>query len=191
MSTTTESFFEDKYRNATDPWDFAHSEYETARYTAILAALNHRRYRLAFEPGCSIGILTEKLAIRCSHVEAFDLSPTAAERARIRCAYLPNIHVQHASLTDLLPHNADLYLFSEIGYYLTADALREHLTAAIAALAPSATLLACHWLGHSPDHILSGDEVHEVLLSMPSLQHDHTERHTDFRLDRWMKRSIA
>jgi predicted TPR repeat methyltransferase len=188
-STTTESFFEAKYRDAADPWDFARSSYELARYSAILNALSPRRYNLAFEPGCSVGVLTEKLAAFCNHIEAFDLSETAVERAHIRCVYLPNIHIRHASLTEFLPHDADLYLFSEVGYYLTREALHKHLERAIEHLAPSATLLACHWLGHSPDHILSGDEVHDTIHQLPNLQHEHAERHTDFRLDRWTKRS--
>ena len=188
MNTTTELFFEAKYRAAADPWNFAHDPYELSRYRAILHALEPWRYGLAIEPGCSVGVHTEKLAAFCTHVEAFDLSTTAVERARIRCAHLPNVRIRHASLSNVLPRNADLYLFSEVGYYLTRDALRQHLENAIAQLAPGATLLACHWLGHSSDHILSGDEVHDILHELPGLHHDHAERHTDFRLDRWAKK---
>ena len=189
MNTTSESFFEAKYSSATDPWDFAQSPYELARYHAILAALAPHRFRLGVEPGCSVGVLTEKLAAICDRVEACDLSETAVERARQRCAGLPNVDISHGSLTTLLPQDADLYLFSEVGYYLTQDDLRAHLESAINVLAPSATLLACHWLGSSPDHILSGDQVHDLLHQLPSLQHEYAERHPQFRLDRWTKRN--
>ncbi len=189
MNTTSESFFEAKYRSVTDPWDFAQSPYELARYRAILSALAPHRFRLAVEPGCSVGVLTEKLAAICDRVEACDLSATAVQRARQRCASLSNVDIRHGSLTTLLPRDADLYLFSEVGYYLTQADLRAHLESAIDSLAPSATLLACHWLGSSPDHILSGDQVHDLLHQLPSLQHEYTERHPQFRLDRWTKRN--
>ena len=46
-----------------------------------LGALN-RRYRRAFEPGCSIGALTRHLALICDQVEAMDIAPSAVFIAR-------------------------------------------------------------------------------------------------------------
>jgi 2-polyprenyl-3-methyl-5-hydroxy-6-metoxy-1,4-benzoquinol methylase len=184
--TSTPDFFEAKYQQSPDPWDFAHSDYELARYDAILAALNHRRYRNAIEPGCSIGVLTERLATLTDQLLAFDFSPAAAAQAAARCARLPNVTVTCAPLDD---HTAftdfDLVVLSEIGYYFSA-ADWHHLTARIVdSLAPGATLLAEHWLGHSPDQILSGDQVHDILLTLPGLTLQHSERHEAFRLEVW------
>jgi hypothetical protein len=53
-NTTTQGFFEAKYRENSDPWAFASNDYEQNRYSEILYALDGRRYRRAFEPGCSI-----------------------------------------------------------------------------------------------------------------------------------------
>ena len=62
LSPTSAEFFETMYAEREDPWEFASSQYERDRYAAIVRALGNRRYRRAFEPGCSIGILTPQLA---------------------------------------------------------------------------------------------------------------------------------
>src|SRR6478609_8966907 len=65
MSTSLPpDYFERVYREADDPWRFASSPYEAAKYAATLAAVPRARYRNAFEIGCSIGVLTERLAGR-------------------------------------------------------------------------------------------------------------------------------
>ena len=79
-NTTSQEFFEAKYRENNDPWAFASNAYEQKRYSEILRALDHRRYRRGFEPGCSIGVLTARLASICEHVDAIDISPTAVRR---------------------------------------------------------------------------------------------------------------
>ena len=61
-------YFEDVYNANDDPWNFASSEYEAAKYAATLAALPREKYASAFEIGCSIGVLTEKLAARCENL---------------------------------------------------------------------------------------------------------------------------
>ena len=188
VSTTSRAFFEAKYQGDRDPWDFASSAYEQGRYSAIVAALAGRRYRHCFEPGCSIGVLTERLGTLCERIDAVDISPTAAEEARARCAHLPQITVRVGSLAATLPPAPlDLIVFSEIGYYSTEAALREILRALIDRMEPGGTLLAAHWLGYSIDHVLSGDQVHAALHAMAGLRHEHAERHSGFRLDRWVR----
>ena len=120
LSPTSAEFFETMYAEREDPWEFASSQYERDRYAAIVRALGNRRYRRAFEPGCSIGILTPQLAAFCDRVEAMDISPTAAARARARCERLPNVQVLCGSLPEMIPDGEiDLVVFSEIGYYFT------------------------------------------------------------------------
>ena len=73
-----------------------------------------------FEPGCSIGVLTERLARICDQVEAMDISPTAVARTRDRCGLLQNVTVSHGALpVDLPTGYFDLIVLSEIGYYLS------------------------------------------------------------------------
>jgi Nodulation protein S (NodS) len=61
-SPVSEASFEAKYRHSPDPWQFAASPYEQRRYAAILRSLSRARYSRAFEPGCSVGVLTAALA---------------------------------------------------------------------------------------------------------------------------------
>ena len=190
MSASYESsaaFFEAKYRQTADPWDFVSDPYELCRYDAILAALSHRRYRQAFEPGCSVGVLTAKLAGICDAVEAVDFSPTSVERARERCVHLPGVRVSCRSFAERMPvENFDLIVLSEIGYYFEPREWGGISARLIAAMVPGTTLLAAHWLGYSSDHRMNGDRVHEILSSnLLSLQ--HSERHDAFRLDRWVR----
>ena len=185
--TTSEQFFERKYRDNSDPWSFATSDYEQQRYAAIVAALAGRRYERAFEPGCSIGVLTEAVAKLCDAVEAVEISATAAKLARERCASLPNVSVRCSAVDAAIPASYDLLVFSEIGYYFSREDLRAVMAGCVASLRESGTVLAAHWLGTSRDHILSGDAVHEVIASTRGLILEHSERHEHFRLDRWRK----
>jgi protein-L-isoaspartate O-methyltransferase len=186
--TTSQRFFEEKYLQNADPWSFASSAYEQGRYDAIVHALEYRRYERAFEPGCSVGVLTSRLAAMCDRVEAMDISPTAVEHARERCRDLGNVHITCGALPEQTPRGEfDLSVLSEIGYYFEEEQLVFVAERLIQQLAFSGVLLAVHWLGTSQDHVLSGDCVHEVLRTLSGLRLDYSERHSEFRLDRWMK----
>lgn len=187
-STTSPEFFESKYRERDDPWDFAGSGYERFRYETIIAALEKRRYDRAFEPGCSVGELTWRLAGRCGHVCALDISSSAVERARRRCSEFSNITFRVGSLPHHIPDGEfDLVIFSEIGYYFDEAGLKDLAAALVRRICVSGTLLAAHWLGVSNDHVLSGDRTHEVLGSVEGLRLTRSERYAGFRLDRWIR----
>jgi SAM-dependent methyltransferase len=187
MNTTSQRFFEKMYRQDSDPWNFASSSYELARYEAIVRSISHRKYLRAFEPACSVGVLTARLASICDQVDAADISPTAVDLARKRCRNLKNVSIYCASLTEQIPASFDLFVLSEVGYYFEHEELLDILNSCLRHLVPDGTLLACHWLGSSPDHIQSGDAVHEAIASLTGLHLELSERHTDFRLDRWRK----
>ena len=197
---TSADFFERMYRRSPDPWNFESNSYELDRYHRTLAALPNHRFTRAFEPGCSVGVLTEHLATRCDRVDAIDLAPSAVAQAQVRCAHLPNVSLQTSSLSDWLAGNStasfDLLLLSEIGYYFTPAEWSRLASALIAPLAPGATIIAVHWLGYSPDHVTSSDSVHATLAALPGLTLDLSERHpattssgqpSGFRLDRWSR----
>jgi SAM-dependent methyltransferase len=185
---TSKDFFEAKYRESRDPWAFCSNNYEQNRYSATLRALNHRRYRNAFEPGCSIGILTARLASICDHVNAIDISPTAVERAREFCEHLPNVTIRYGSLANDFPAGVfDLIVLSEIGYYFDQEELFQLGSRLSQRLETSGVLLAVHWLGHATDHVLEGDLVHETLGRLNGLSLDLSERHAGFRIDRWVR----
>ncbi len=187
-STTSAEFFETKYRDSPDPWDFAGSAYERYRYETIIAALDTRQYGNAFEPGCSVGELTYRLAGRCHHVEAMDISCTAVKRAKARCRYFSNITFRVGSLPHQIPNEEfDLIVFSEVGYYFDDAGLMALVTELVGRIPTSGTFLAAHWLGVSGDHLLSGDRVHEIIGCLAGLKLTRSERYADFRLDRWIR----
>jgi len=186
--TTSAEFFDQKYRENPDPWDFARSEYEQSRYGAIIAALGEHQYRRAFEPGCSVGELTSRLAGRCEHVDAMDISAIAIDRAKHRCRELSNVAFHIGGLPHQIPDGEfDLIVFAEIGYYFEEASLQDLGHLLVRRMRTPGTLLASHWLGTSKDHVLSGDRVHEILAGLPGLRLDHSERHVGFRLDRWVR----
>src|ERR1700760_676889 len=114
------AFFESRYQAAPDPWHFASSGYELDRYQATLAALGKARYKRAYEPGCSVGVLTAELAQRCDCLIACDLSPTAVARARERCASYDNVCIEVRDAAETPPSgHFDLIVFSELGYYFS------------------------------------------------------------------------
>jgi hypothetical protein len=127
------------------------------------------------------------LAPLCRQLLATDLSPTAIDRARERCAAWPQVTLRCESLADAQPRSWDLLLLSEIGYYFTPRVWRFIAERLIAGLPAGSMVLASHWLGHSPDHTMHGDEVHGILLDRQDVHLIHSERHTKFRLDQWSK----
>ncbi len=185
---TSAEFFEQRYAQDGDPWNFAKSDYEQGRFETILAALAHRRYRRAFEPGCSIGTLTIKLAGLAEQVDASDFSGTAVEHAKRRCAHLTNVHITRAALNDAVRLDGyDLVILSEIGYYFRPEEWSRLLATLVDSMDQGTIVLGSHWLGQSEDHLQAGDEVHHRLRKEPRLQVEYSARHPGFRLDRFVR----
>jgi protein-L-isoaspartate O-methyltransferase len=188
-SAASRTSFEARYRAAQDPWNFATSPYERGRYSEILQGLSRARYRSAFEPGCSVGELTVQLASRCDRVFATDIAPTAVERARRRCAQWSNVSIACADLSDGIPAGPfDLIIFSEIGYYFGRDELAEIARHLCRTIEVEGEFVAVHWLGHSQDHALHGDVVHQVLEQSLDLERMDGRRTSGFRIDTWIRR---
>lgn len=186
INTVSKEFFEEKYRANRDPWDFSSSSYELNRYDEIMRVLGKRTFHHGFEPGCSIGVLTELLAARCRHLFAMDISPTAVAMARRRCEQYTNVTIVEGALPDDLPRDTfDLIIFSEIGYYFERDVLAGIRDSLTEHLANQGLFVGVHWLGVSPDHLLSGDEVHAVLRSSNLLRLTTSQRHAGFLLESW------
>lgn len=185
---TSADAFEAIYRASEDPWQFATSAYEQSRYDAILGSLQRSRYDTAFEPGCSVGVLTARLAAVCRRVIATDIAPTAVALAADRCRHLDAVSVRLAGgPTDLPGAPVDLVVFSEMGYYFDALTLERYAGELAAQLIPGGEFIAAHWLGTSPDHVLHGDVVHETLLATLPLSWVQGTRHDGFRIDSWMR----
>jgi hypothetical protein len=163
--------FAARYRASDDPYDLEHRWYERRKRALTVACLHRERYDRAFEPGCAIGLLTAALAPRCAQLLAADVAPGAIDLARARVRDLPQVTVTRMAVPDEWPDGSfDLVVLSEIGYYLEPAALVRLRDRAVATLVDSGELLAVHWRGRSPDHVLHGDEVHDVLRGDPSLR---------------------
>lgn len=190
IDTTSREFFEAKYAADSDPWNFAGDAYELSRYATIIKALGGEHFDRAFEPGCSVGVLTEILAPSCGALLATDISEKALAQARARCAGLRQVRIEQGSVADADPGPLDLLVLSEIGYYSTAEALEQWAGRLIGSLQPGGTLLAAHWLGTSTDHMLPGDRVHGILHEQARQQHlalTLERRMDNFRLDVWKR----
>jgi SAM-dependent methyltransferase len=186
IHTVSKEFFEEKYRASCDPWSFSSSSYELNRYDEIIRLLGGRMFDHGFEPGCSIGVLTERLAARCGNLSAMDISPTAVAMAQQRCERYPNVIVVEGAIPDDLPRDTfDLIVFSEIGYYFERGILAGVRDVLTECLTKQGVLVGAHWLGVSADHLLTGDEVHEVLRSARSLRMTASRRHNGFLLESW------
>jgi trans-aconitate methyltransferase len=189
IGKSSAAIFEALYRADPDPWRFASSSYEQDRYAALLRALRRDYYEYAFEPGCSIGEFTVLLAPRCARLLATDVSATAVGAARARCRSLTQVKIEEADLQFIGEPRArfDLIVLSEIGYYFPADQLSQIATGLANQLLPGGEFLAAHWLGHSADHVLHGDEVHATLVECMPLAQYHAERHAQYRINSWIR----
>lgn len=102
-----------------DPWSISSSDYENARFNAVLQALQGRRFERALEAGCAEGHFTVQLASIAHTLLAVDLSEKATLRARQRCVNLSNVVIECGSICDHpLRTDFDLITATEILYYL-------------------------------------------------------------------------
>lgn len=156
--------FEAKYQQDGDPWGYLDSWYERRKYAVTMACLPRERYRLVWEPACSIGVLTGLLAQRADRVLASDGSATAIATAR--ASVLPaGAGAVEWSVQALParppadPGRADLVMLSEILYYLPEDDRAAVLDAAHDVLEPGGDLVVVHWRPLPGDAHLSGDDA--------------------------------
>jgi predicted O-methyltransferase YrrM len=168
-----DAYFDRMYVGTDDPWQLSTRWYERRKYAITLAMLPARRYRHAFEPGCSIGTLTAELARRCDHVTAVDVADAALHGADARlCAAgcRDRVTLTRSSLDAAWPAGPfDLLVLSEVAYYLTAETLAAALRRECPRLLPGATIVAAHWRHDVADYPLSGDAAHDIIASTPGL----------------------
>lgn len=187
-SSLSPDYFDSLYSADADPWKFATSEYEAKKYDASLAALPNDRYRSALEIGGSIGVLTARLAERCDALLSVDVSQKAQQQAIERCQSLANVHFQLMQVPQTYPHaQFDLTVLSEVGYYWCWEDLKKAQQLMLQHLEPGGHLLLVHWTPYDTyyDNPLSGDEVHDAFLVLPTSQIKHLkgDRAEKYRLD--------
>lgn len=180
---TDAEYFENLYAESPDPWQLAEREYEQRKYGMTVSSLPRRRYRRAFEPGCSIGVLTALLATRCDELLATDPVAAPLERARRN---VPDGHVtfQQGRVPDDWPAGTfDLVVLSELLYYLSAPDRLDVVERSVESLAPDGHLVLVHWRHPFEAATCTGDQAHADARASAALSSvvEHVE--DDFRLE--------
>lgn len=177
------AFFDSFYSGSTDPWGFETRWYERRKRSLTLAALPRERFGAALELGCSIGVLTAELAERCDTILAIDVAEEPLRLARARLDGRAGVTFERRTLPGEWPGGTyDLIVLSEVGYYLSSDALRELLERCRGSLTPDGVLIACHWRHPVPEYPLSGDQVHAELARLGGLERTVRHEEDDFLL---------
>ena len=178
-------YFDRLYAGDPDPWRFATSDYERAKYAATLDALPPTRFRRAFEIGCSIGVLTRQLAPRCDGLLAVDIADAALRQAEARCDDQPWVEFASMSVPHEWPdEECDLIIFSEVLYYLGIEGIQQAARRTLKSLSPGGTVLLVNWHGPT-DGACTGDEAADLFIGdcrprlVPTLQ----SRADKYRLD--------
>jgi SAM-dependent methyltransferase len=96
--------FERLYRSNQDPWNYGTSRYEHEKYEATLIVLDGKRFVRGLEVGCSIGVLTARLAVYCDSLIGVDFIPSAIAAARQRCAAYSWVEFEVMQVPQQWPH---------------------------------------------------------------------------------------
>lgn len=180
--TLDRAYFDRLYAGADDPWSFRTSPYEAEKYDRTIATLE-QRYAKGLEIGCSVGVLTRRLAEHVDQLLALDISERAVAQARATCADRPNVSFAQNDVTRDFPAGAfDLVIVSEVAYYWSGDDLAR-VRASIAASATGGDVLLVHFLPKVSDYVRDGDAVHEAFLTDPRYQFVRGSRAERYRID--------
>ncbi|WP_185975991.1 SAM-dependent methyltransferase [Mycolicibacterium sp. 018/SC-01/001] len=182
-----DDYFDRLYAESDDPWSLGTRWYEDRKYAITMAVLPFRRYRHAFEPGCSVGVLTERLLMRCDRITAIDVSVAALDATNRRLAAARRggrLDLRRGSVDDPWPAGPfDLVVLSEVCYYLQPDTLRTVLEREIPRLPSPATVVAAHWRHAVADYPMSGDEAAEIITHAAGLHRLGGYRDDDVVID--------
>jgi hypothetical protein len=187
MTSTSHSYFEQLDGDGLYAWDPEGSRYEQRRLSVTSACLPRMRYRSAFEAGCSIGALTELLAVRCDRLISSDLVPSGHQEADSRLRLHDDAIPAVRSIVDQWPAGQfDLVVLNEVALRFDEKDL-----GAVAACVLDTTGSGAHILGvHSrglTNVRLDPDRSHEIIANTPGLSsvvHHVEER---FVLDIWQR----
>ena len=173
------------YNASQDPWGFDSSPYEQGKYDQTIEALSGRQYGAGLEIGCSIGVLTRRLAGHCKTMLGIDLVEHPLQAARARCADLPGVRFQQMQIPRQWPDGRfDLMVFSEVLYFLTPADIAQCARRVAASLSPGGTVVLVNWLGQSDDPCTGEEAADHFNAAMRAvLRVDRTERHAGYRLD--------
>jgi hypothetical protein len=168
-------YFDRAYPVSDDPWQLGGQWYEQRKYAITLAMLPYRRYRHAFQPGCSTGVLTEQLTTRCDHVTSTAVASAAlatTHRRLVDAGRRRNVTLLRGSLDELWPQaRFDLIVLSELCCHMEPEVLRDTLDREIPLLSSGTTVIAAHWRHPVADRPMTGDYATAVISATAGLHH--------------------
>lgn len=180
---TSPGYFEELYEKSADPWRLAENDYELRKFEITAACLPRRRYANAFEPGCSIGVLTQLLASRCDQILSMDQVPRAVLLARERIDDA-SVTIRSGSVPADWPEQSfDLIVISEVLYFLHAADRKQVNRRSLKSLTNDGHLVLVHWRHRFEEAQCTGDEAHAEVASTPAWKQVVTHVEADFRLD--------
>ncbi|MFN3312154.1 MAG: methyltransferase [Hyphomonas sp.] len=153
-----------------DPWKHLISTDEASKHAATLDALPRPRFGAALEVGCSIGVLTDAVALRCDRVLAIDVDEALLIQARLRNAQHAHVRFEQASFPSGLPgddaaQGFDLIVLSDVLRALDQETLQEAARLTLSLAKPGASVLLVHSLGPAPTCSLTGDQASERFIT--------------------------
>lgn len=169
------------YAGSADPWNFANSPYEQAKFRQTRECLARDHYRSALDIGCGNGELARHIAPLCDAYTGLDAVEKAVAAAR---EVLPQGNFVQGDHPCPLPEGEhDLVVVSEFVYFLGAPAIAQ-LATEITTRWPRAEVLCVTWLGDTA-HELQGEEALQVFLAAAAPRKFETCHGTmHYRIDR-------
>ena len=175
--------FQRLYDANPDPWSFRTSAYEQEKYERTVEVLRGRRFRSGFEAGCSIGVLTRRLAERCDTLLAVDIVEAPLETARTACADQPWVRFACMDIATNWPgEQFALIVLSEVLYFLSPEAIACVAGWVTESLVSGGKAVLVNWLGHGDDPV-SGDEAVRLFLAASRLAVTLAIRRPRYRID--------
>lgn len=193
MKTMTREEFEALYIRP-NPWNYEGTPEDDVRTRAITRRLKHARFKLGLDLGCGEGPLTNALSEFTERMVGFDISATAAQRARQR---YPHIEFGQGELLEVLARPEiqaqpfDFICLSEVLYYLQSN---EERATALQGLAQLGVPHCLYYLsvivdGHSAQRRYF---TYDEFVQQVSVHFNIVDRFSSFgqlppRLARWLK----
>ena len=169
-ASVSQDHFDNLYLAKDDPWDLATKWHDQRKYAVTVASLPRQRYRRCYEPGCSVGLLTRQLALRCDEILAVDSVESAVLQTRAAVREFPHVRAERAALPADLPDGTfDLIVIGDLLYYLSADDLTATLDGLADRLEPDGDLVSVHFRDPGGG-TYDGSPVHDALTRRPGLE---------------------
>ena len=187
MKTTTD-YFDVLYQQNDDPWNYENLWYEERKRNICLSLLLKPLYTSVLEIGCSNGVFSRQLALRCKQLTCVDANEKAVDLARLKLADMTHVEVLQLKIPQHFPAESyDLIVLGEVLYYLNYEELMLLIDELQQYLSEDGTILCCHWRHPIDQFSLNGDVVHEVFKENLNLYHYLSLTDPDFNIDLWTR----